>query len=180
VKQVCSACNNGWMAALEDRARPILVGMLDGRACTLDYEAQQTLAAWAAKTLAVCDLALGEPSLGQAARERLRSEPVPDGCAFLLARYSGSRFPLHAGRWVRPVDMDIGGRRQSRRVGLFSVSFGSVVLQLFAHGLPDATLAPVGKKGDFARVVWPVQGPCWWPLPVALGDDGLRTFMREL
>ena len=46
----CKRCNNGWMSRLEERAIPLLKPMLDGRAVTLGFWDQATLAAWAVKT----------------------------------------------------------------------------------------------------------------------------------
>jgi hypothetical protein len=47
---VCQQCNNGWMKELEDRARPILLPLLDGFKITLPLANQRVVAAWAAKT----------------------------------------------------------------------------------------------------------------------------------
>lgn len=50
VTVVCQACNNGWMADLEQRAKPMLEPMLQGRGRQLHAGGQRTLAAWALKT----------------------------------------------------------------------------------------------------------------------------------
>lgn len=47
---VCQQCNNGWMKKLEDQARPILLGLLDGFKAILSPANQRIVAAWAAKT----------------------------------------------------------------------------------------------------------------------------------
>ena len=49
-KAVCRACNNGWMSALEDRAKPHLEAMLRLQTQELHPEGQRTLAAWALQT----------------------------------------------------------------------------------------------------------------------------------
>jgi len=52
IKNVCSACNNGWMSRLEGRAKPILLELMNMRASLLQLSADQrtTLSAWAIKT----------------------------------------------------------------------------------------------------------------------------------
>jgi hypothetical protein len=46
----CKVCNNGWMKDLEDRARPLLLPMLDGFKTVLDRTSQTVIAAWITKT----------------------------------------------------------------------------------------------------------------------------------
>jgi hypothetical protein len=51
VKIVCADCNNGWMARLEKRARPLLEQMIRAeRQVTLEPADQEVLAFWIAKT----------------------------------------------------------------------------------------------------------------------------------
>jgi hypothetical protein len=49
-KQVCRACNGGWMNDLENAARPFLTPLIQGRGRHLHETGQALLAAWAAKT----------------------------------------------------------------------------------------------------------------------------------
>jgi hypothetical protein len=49
-RAVCAGCNNGWMARLEERAKPLLEPMLRGFGKVLHREGQRTLATWALKT----------------------------------------------------------------------------------------------------------------------------------
>jgi hypothetical protein len=46
----CIACNTGWMKQLEERARPLLLPMLDGLNLELSPADQSIVAAWCAKT----------------------------------------------------------------------------------------------------------------------------------
>lgn len=50
-KQVCQACNNGWMSSLETGARPIIEPMIRGEGRLLDISDQVTVASWATKTM---------------------------------------------------------------------------------------------------------------------------------
>jgi hypothetical protein len=42
-----------------------------------------------------------------------------------------------------------------------------------------SVLQPAGIKRDFARVIWPASQLVYWPLPMALGDEGLHQFARD-
>src|SRR5271166_1829364 len=50
--RICSGCNNGWMSQLEDRCRPILLALIQGRRRPEDLSEADCLpiAKWAAKT----------------------------------------------------------------------------------------------------------------------------------
>ena len=57
LKIVCADCNNVWMSAMEDDAKPVLLSMFQaaatGKQTMLDSSAQLALARWAFKTAAV-------------------------------------------------------------------------------------------------------------------------------
>jgi hypothetical protein len=50
--RVCSTCNNGWMSALENEAKPILIPLIEGKRLVqnLTMAERQTVAKWATKT----------------------------------------------------------------------------------------------------------------------------------
>lgn len=51
VRVVCGSCNHGWMADLENQARPVLTPMITASdAVTLDAASQRLLLAWVLKT----------------------------------------------------------------------------------------------------------------------------------
>ncbi len=182
VKRVCGACNNGWMAELEARARPTLEPLLQGKAVALSLEDQRVLARWAVKTTTACDLCNPEPAAPQALRRELvgGGDP-PEGMVVLLARYAGKRHPLLSGGWTREVPIEVAGRRAAVHMMQLTVSIGPVVLLVLGHGLAGTVdLRPAGWKTDYADVIWPAVAPVYWPPPIALGDDGLRRFARDL
>lgn len=51
VRDVCEECNNGWMSALEEQARPILTPMLRDEPRTLTAPEQHVVATWPTKTM---------------------------------------------------------------------------------------------------------------------------------
>jgi len=57
--RVCSLCNNGWMSQLEERARPLLVPLMEASREVVDLTVQERaiLGEWALKTVAVLNAA---------------------------------------------------------------------------------------------------------------------------
>lgn len=54
---VCEQCNRGWMGRLEDAARLVLVGFLEGKRKLVDPYDQVVIATWATKTTLTYDAA---------------------------------------------------------------------------------------------------------------------------
>lgn len=52
----CSACNNGWMAKLENLAKPVLLPLIHGKPSTLSIKDQIIIATWFFKTAVMYDL----------------------------------------------------------------------------------------------------------------------------
>jgi hypothetical protein len=182
VKRVCRACNNGWMADLENQARAPLTAVLDAQAMTLVPSEQGALARWALKTATACDLCNPQPAAPQAFRtELVGGGDPPDGIVVFIARYTGQRHPLLSGGWTRQVRIAVGGRPSMVHMMQLTVAIGSVVFGVFGHGLAGTVdLRPVGWKAKYAQVVWPIAAPVRWPPRVSLDDDDLRRFAREL
>lgn len=181
VQRVCAACNSGWMSRLETAAKPLLLSMIRGEARTYSRDEHWVMARWAAKTVAVGDLATGRPALKAFARRQLCADGFPADASLVVARYAGGRFPTSVARWTAPRSVRVGERVDQRTVGLFTVSVESVVFQMLVHGVVGAEdVRPVNEKADYAHVVWPFGSSLVWPLPTPLGDDGLRVFANEL
>lgn len=183
VKRVCRACNTGWMSELEERVKPVLGPMVEGKVRTLNLDERAVLATWVAKTALAFDLTRADPVVPDECRHWVRDHQTPPpGTIVLLARYGGRRFPLYGSHGTRKVTLHHGDERGMEwRTFLAAVSAGPVVGQLFGHGIENAVdLKPTNWKADFAHVLWPEPSPLCWPLPRALGDDGLRRFANEV
>lgn len=55
LRAVCKACNNTWMSALQNAAKPLLVPLITGQWLNLDAAQQRLLAAWATMFSIVLD-----------------------------------------------------------------------------------------------------------------------------
>jgi hypothetical protein len=90
VREVCRGCNNGWMADLETRVRPILGPMMTSSInLPLSIDEQDSLALWAAKTLMVAQSTLPRdqrvvPTEHYA--ELLAEQAAPTRCRIAVAR----------------------------------------------------------------------------------------------
>jgi hypothetical protein len=51
VRDVCATCNNGWMADLEGKAKPILTPLVQDQARSLTLPDMMAIATWATKTV---------------------------------------------------------------------------------------------------------------------------------
>jgi hypothetical protein len=51
----CKPCNEGWMAQLEDRAKPALVPLIRGRPTRLEPHRLELISFWALKTTFMLD-----------------------------------------------------------------------------------------------------------------------------
>jgi hypothetical protein len=183
VKQVCEGCNAGWMSQLEEQARPLLTPMLRGQVRTFSAAEQLMLATWAAKTIYAADLTRPDPVAPDENRKWVREHQVPpSGTTVLVARYGGRRYPLYTAGGTKTLEISAaGGPPQPWRTYVLSVSAGPVVLQIFGHAIANVVeFRPTGWKRDFAHVLWPDPAPLTWPLPRALGDDGLRRFVHDI
>jgi hypothetical protein len=58
-KSVCEKCNNGWMSELEQKVKPILERMFDGKPVTIDAEQKHLIAVWVAKIAFLWDSTKG-------------------------------------------------------------------------------------------------------------------------
>jgi hypothetical protein len=99
VKNVCAACNNGWMGSLENAAKRALTPLILGRSGALSLDDQPSVAMWLQKTALVSMLVssakdreagYGLPPSEYSALygQRNASTPLPSSM-FWVGRYSG-------------------------------------------------------------------------------------------
>jgi len=180
----CLACNTGWMRALEERARPLLLPMLDGLDVELSSDKQVVLAAWAVKTCyAVAN-----------SRHDFRVA-IPVSHYRQLASSLGRTAPGAVGVWLalHPERLYIGGAGSAAHLAAFSTRVKTVKdgpSNLRFYGLilrisrliiqvigPERTDEDVLLKhvlaDSYMCEIWPPSGePLRWPPPGDLGEVG--------
>lgn len=160
---LCAACAAA-LAALDERAVPIVTPLVEGGAATLGPEQQRALAAWGARS-AYAVLAVERKSRGvpKSHRRALREGGEPHANVFVgVGRYRGNDIGVLAGRLAVPF-----GEAEVEAYSVLCV-FGNLVLKVFGlHRRPaDSEIRP--PPGEIARV-WPdppeeVMWPPLWSL----------------
>lgn len=186
LKIVCGDCNNVWMSAIEDAAKPVLLAgfkaSVTGEQVRLDKGAQLTLARWAFKTAAVMTR-LSAPSARTFPMTHARSfhanNRIPDNIQIWLGaaavtptmqgdqvaqfRYNPTRTDVKAG------DSTSTGRGYQVFIRLFNVVF--YILGFDSMWQLTGELSENLKSGLLA--IWPPVHPkLWWPPAASLDDFG--------
>ena len=168
VKDVCESCNNGWMASLEDRVRPILKPRLEGDGCGFVASTQhRVIAQWATKTALLLihahrhlPEAIGVPPDHFAC---LRSGGMPRGTQVWMGRCA----PIggHAGSFNMVNLSDEPGGEPTAYFVTFSLGW----VFFHVYGI-DFTLSdrqrpsPSAMYRSAMEQIWPAPDrPFWWP-----------------
>ncbi len=178
VKRVCAKCNNGWLADLEQKAKPLLTRPIQGDPARFHLVDVTTIATWAYKTCILADLASSRLLAAMPYRWLCQRRPPPKDVVVTMGAYGSARYPQFA--LSTPVDYKVE-RGSAGPVDLsaylITISIGHLVLQVFGHHIRNAVdLSPSDWKRDYSRVIWPSQASASWPPARMLDDDELFRF----
>jgi hypothetical protein len=183
----CKRCNEGWMAQLEDRAKPVLVPLIQGRPTRLGPHELEFIAFWAFKTSLMLDRCSDAPRQNIPAaefRDLYTKQSVLPSAHLSLGRSNvarGSSFQ------ARTVDLDPGDG-WTRGYGA-TLWVGHVVFQIISIRLSGPV--KLGLKPDVLAVmapIWPRNFKLDWPATADLSfrevadlgdhiaDSGLRIY----
>ncbi len=188
VKVVCSSCNNGWMADLEQKAKPILTPMLRGHRCEVRPRTQKLLAFWAVKTVLIIDhlqpKARVVPEKEYGAVYRARS-PLPTHLVWFGHRtvpreQTGDLLGATIKQPITHLDVEPGLEKRilqwasaGRRMYRITFGIGNLVVQVFGHDFPTKLHVDLPLQSrQLVRCVWPVTGRFTWPPPRSLDEIG--------
>lgn len=183
VKSVCPECNGGWMSQLEERAKPVLLPMIEGRApVRLGSRDAETVATWAVKTALVSGSEFTPPAPREFYTE-LREARAPVG----NVRVWIGRTPHLQAHSIDFRPMKVGRKGEDppdRENGYQAVlSVGHLVLYVIGWKGPKPQLNRVFSHfGDTALVkVWPFERLVVWPPPATITlTTGLDTLAEAL
>ena len=176
VRVVCEGCNNGWMAGLENRAKPVLKQLIRGESCRLGPEEQNILATWAAKTAMTAECKRTRPDgTTRQEREYLKQKlrPPPHWLVW-LAGYDGAS-------WKELTVFQSRGNLRMPAVGLpgpkvnyvqaTTFGMGRVVFRTIGTTFSDsaAIIAGIGDDG-FIRLHPNLPSSVIWPPAATLND----------
>ena len=162
VRCVCRSCNNGWMSDLENKAKPLLEPMLNGKRTILDLAAQTTIAVWGMKIAMVleCIDASEGGRFTSLERTRLRTlSVIPSRTSAWLAASAQSSFIFSARTEHRAsIPTEATGFATT-------LVFGHVALQYFTIRLtppvPESARVTVdvraGPWGEVTIPIWPAN-----------------------
>lgn len=177
VKKVCTGCNNGWLSALEERAKSLLTRPIQGDPTTFYFADVFTVANWAYKTCILFDLAATN-LLGPLGFHWLYQRRCPPpGTVVTMAAYGSARFPQYGSSSPVHYTVETRGQRFDLNGYLLTISIGHLVFQVFGHHIDRVVdLIPRDWKRDYCKVVWPAPGAVRWPPLRSLNDEQLFRF----
>jgi hypothetical protein len=168
---VCKTCNTRWLSVLENDVKPILGPMIRGEDRTLLPEEQRLVAAWAAKTAFMLDLASGDPAIPvgfyQSLRQRRTALPTH---IIWLGAYLGSTRAVWTAH--RPLRLDID---QDEPPNAFVTTFSvfRCLFQVVGHFTVGGATFNEGRPLSLA--LWPIWPPrkdsIGWPRDGLAFDD---------
>jgi hypothetical protein len=140
VRDVCAACNNGWMSRLEEVAHRVLTPIILGLAGTIESHDRATIAMWTQKTALVAMLVSSEGARAggyglprseyttlYASRQSL--EP-PAGGQFWIGKVDSAKLAMV---WVTPLVIETSGPAESERPHAYAMTI--VLGRLVLHGV---------------------------------------------
>jgi hypothetical protein len=181
VRDVCGACNHGWMSRLEVVARRVLTPLILGQPGRVEATDQGAIAAWVQKTALTAmlvsseadrdrgyGLPVGEYHEMYTLRDELRPLPASQ---FWAGRYEGVR------SWsirVTPLAVRVDGLPEPDRPQAYAMTIllGQLVLQGVRFTTPSLQI----RVSTRLPQLWPPAGSITWPTGTPLKDDGFLGF----
>lgn len=178
VRDVCAACNNGWMSQLEVVAQRVLKPFILGEPGQIERADLGAVTSWIQKTALTAMLAstveerasgYGLPQSEYYGLWELRDEarPLP-ASQFWIGRYNG--VSQLASTWVTPLVVTVEGLPHPDMPHAYAVTI--VLGQLLLHGVRFTTqnLQVEVTPRSGVQQLWPSAGPVAWPENTPLGD----------
>jgi hypothetical protein len=177
-RAVCARCNSGWMSRLEERVRPLLLGLVEaaytGAPLVLAPAQAAAVAAWAVKTAWMREFT--SPSRSSTAQMRH---------AFYQSLLPPEFSMVWAGRHVGELDFDIlqavvgiarsdrpWNDRNTRRAQWTCLTFRGITLLVYTvdgWGVP-----PPQRNPALWAPLWPSVAAVRFPPPSTIDDSGVK------
>ena len=185
VKDICGACNHGWMSQLEVTAQRVLKAFILGEPAEIAATDAGAVAAWVQKTalaaMRVSSEAERDAGYGLPASEyrglwtlRDKAQPLP-ATQIWAGRYTGqSRL---ASTWVTPLVVAAEGLPEPDRPQGYAMTI--LLGQLILHGVrfttPGLQVEMFSSPAGVAKS-WPATGPAPWPGGAPVDDAAFLGF----
>lgn len=178
IHKVCADCNNGWMASLEERAKPLIEAMIADESLTLGQEAQGVLAAWALKTAIVLNAAQSAPwrpsVLTEEARHLAATGTATGNVLVLLSGFIDAP-PARSRLWGTTAQvLTQSGERITADIYGATIALSTVCLQVMYTAVPDMADAFALEARPAIHLIWPYRAPLDWSQRNSFADDGFE------
>jgi hypothetical protein len=186
IRCVCETCNNGWMSRLENRVKPIVLGLIEDKLKLIASGTQSMLTLWAVKNAMVYENLYPKRPRFYQDDERYQlciDNAIPHRTSVWLAKCIG-----HPGAFCKARDLS-GPLPQAMgecHTYATTMAFGSLALQVVSSHLPatvplDTKITNDLKPGpwnDATIRIWPAssQPRAWSPKVGLNGVLGLDEF----
>lgn len=190
VQCVCAACNNGWMRQqVDERARPIMIPLIQGQQVRLSQDQQGIIAAWAAMKAMVAEYGESECVTTHYAHRKylMKYYLAPKkGWSIWIAHYRQLNFPMlwFSSPFLVLPDQVVARRRDRRATYYNGHASTQIIGELLIHVIrsPHPRLATMFRfhlppRQAILRI-WPpiVYGLRW---PAGTIDDASASYIAE-
>jgi hypothetical protein len=107
LREVCSACNSGWMSDIEQDVKLILLSLIRGENIILTPEDQAIICAWAMMITMVAEFTdRATISIPYGDRNNLFNDKFPEGWEIFLGKYNGNEWKqryFHTGGHIQSM-----------------------------------------------------------------------------
>jgi hypothetical protein len=185
-KDVCRPCNTGWMAELEEWAKPCLAAPITGQRRVLRYWRQACVASWAVKTAMVWEclspqnrtIPLDVLRMFHGTQRPGARQQVWIGHYIDTEPHTFQRVAAH-GVGIAPLRPDVPDEAHAYLVAL---SVGQLAFVVYGHTFPIPQ--PFTMPAEFATRLIPIWPPeqevVEWPPSDGVDYAGLEACVRSL
>jgi hypothetical protein len=186
---VCEQCNSGWMGAIQDRTKPVLVPLIEGKGASIGAEAQAAISTWITMVSMTAEYLFEtpKPAIPEADRSYLmqNAEP-PKDWQIWIGYYIGTKRNLpYAQARTRismpnlPIKSD---DRSFVNTQITSLSIGKLYFYVYSAAVNG--LGPIRLNQevlDRLRTIWPSRKESFdWPPAVGVNDQNAVALNRVL
>jgi hypothetical protein len=194
VEVVCSVCNSGWMSRIQERAKPYLIPLFQGRPATLTEECPTAVSSWIATAAMTGEHSAGGRSfvgVSQAERASLMQRGLPPpGWRVWIGHIESAPTQM---RWIHsafpildvdelPPEVSEEDKRPNGQTTSFVVGklFFFAVSTPFPEILAGWDWRTARRARSRLEPIWPIRhSTTYWP-PPSLSRDDVASFGTSL
>jgi hypothetical protein len=160
-RNVCGACNSGWLNKLEERVKPLMAHFAADTPVVLGADEQADLALWASIATLVAmssdpqAVNFANPEL---ARTLYRTRRPTAGMDIWLGANSHGEMG-----WFRSHTLNIAHVPDKEGAWGATISFGYVVIHIVCHDIPSQRMRLKGDAQRSMRRIWGTHDRVAWP-----------------